>query len=413
LPTAGAAPRSGAVVNGLSGAAITEDRNRRSRRSASDADDRPEAVRAAAEPARSPSGDAHPRFTCPNFRGWSPRKEAMGTEALNQSEVDALMTAAESGDAAADSIPTQIFSRARRDSDQIDIQPYDFKRPERISKDQMRALEMLHETFARNFGASLSGFLRTIVEVKVVEAAQMTYSEFIASLPNPTSFNLVRCPPLEGQICLEISPLVNYPIIDRLLGGSNKELFIPQRPMTMIETRLIQKILQRATVGLQESWAGIRKIEFALGEMESNPQLVQIVPPNEVVVVIGFEVKLTSRTGPMSLCIPYNVIEPLMEDLSSQNWFAVSKNQRSKETEAQLVRNLTRAPLEVTGVLATTTITMQDLLGLSVGDIIVTETPASKPISVCVERERKFLAHLGQFKGNRALKIVGVAAKQG
>lgn len=101
-----------------------------------------------------------------------------------------------------------------------------------------------------------------------------------------------------------------------------------------------------------------------------------------------------------------------MEDLSSQNWFAVSKNQRSKETEANLVRNLTRAPLEVTGLLATTTITMQDLLGLSVGDIIVTETPATKPISVCVERERKFLANLGQFKGNRALKIVGVAAKE-
>jgi flagellar motor switch protein FliM len=329
----------------------------------------------------------------------------MGNEVLNQSEVDALMSATESGGAAPESIPTQIFSRARRDNDQIDIQPYDFKRPERISKDQMRALEMLHETFARNFGASLSGFLRTIVEVKVVEAAQMTYSEFISSLPNPTSFNLVRCPPLEGQICLEISPLVNYPIIDRLLGGSNKELFIPQRPMTLIETRLIQKILQRATVGLQEAWAGIRKIEFALGDMESNPQLVQIVPPNEVVVVIGFEVKMTSRTGPMSLCIPYNVIEPLIEDLSAQSWFVTGKSKTGADTADRIAGGLSGAMVELEATLATTTMSMAELKSLEVGDMIVTHRPASSPAILGVEGRPKFFAQIGQYKGGRALKI--------
>ena len=306
-----------------------------------------------------------------------------------------------------------IFSKHNRDPETTEIKIYDFKRPERVSKDQMRALQTLHEAFARNFGASLSGFLRTIVEVKVATCEQMTYAEFTSGLPNPTSFNLVAAEGLEGQMCLEVSPLIIYPIIDRLLGGSSNELFIPQRPMTLIETRLINNVTTRGLAALSEAWAKIREMQFQVSASESNPQLVQIVPPNEVVVVIAFELKLGNRAGTMNLCIPYNVIEPLMEDLSSQNWFAVSKNQRSKETEAQLVRNLTRAPLEVTGVLATTTITMQDLLGLSVGDIIVTETPASKPISVCVERERKFLAHLGQFKGNRALKIVGVAAKQG
>ena len=168
-----------------------------------------------------------------------------GTDVLNQPAIDALLNAASEPAPAVAAPPTQIFSRARRDRDKVEICPYDFKRPERISKDQMRALEMLHETFARNFGASLSGFLRTIVEVRVSNATQMTYQEFISGLPNPTSFNLVRCPPLEGQICLEVSPLVLYPIIDRLLGGSNKELFVPQRPMTLIETKLLQKILVR------------------------------------------------------------------------------------------------------------------------------------------------------------------------
>ena len=233
----------------------------------------------------------------------------------------------------------------------------------------------------------------------------MTYSEFISSLPNPTSFNLVRCPPLEGQICLEISPLVNYPIIDRLLGGSNKELFIPSRPMTLIETRLIQKILQRATVGLQEAWVGIRKIEFALGEMESNPQLVQIVPPNEVVVVIGFEVKMTNRTGPMSLCIPYNVIEPLIEDLSAQSWFVTGKSKTGADTVERIAGGFSGAMVELEATLATTSISLSELRSLEVGDMIVTHRPASSPAILGVEGRPKFFAQIGQYRGGRALKI--------
>ena len=329
----------------------------------------------------------------------------MGTEVLNQSDIDALLNAVSEPAPAAEAPPTQIFSRARRDREKIEIRPYDFKRPERISKDQMRALEMLHETFARNFGASLSGLLRSIVEVRVSHAAQMTYSEFIGSLPNPTSFNLVRCPPLDGQICLEVSPLVIYPIIDRLLGGSNKELFVPQRPMTLIETKLIQRILQRGLAALSEAWAGIRKIEFALGEMESNPQLVQIVPPNEVVVVIGFEVKLTNRAGPMTLCIPYNSIEPLIEDLSAQSWFVTGKTQGGSGTADRIAGGLSGARVELEATLATTSISLSELRQLEVGDLIVTSRPATAPAVLSVEGRPKFLAQVGQLRGNRALRV--------
>ncbi|MCE2882315.1 MAG: flagellar motor switch protein FliM [Planctomycetaceae bacterium] len=329
----------------------------------------------------------------------------MGAEVLNQSDIDALLNAVNSPEPEAEAPPTQIFSRARRDREKIEIRPYDFKRPERISKDQMRALEMLHETFARNLGASLSSSLRTIVEVRVSHATQMTYSEFIGSLPNPTSFNLVRCPPLEGQICLEVSPLVIYPIIDRLLGGSNKELFVPQRPMTLIETRLIQKILHRALTGLGEAWQSIRKIDFTLGEMESNPQLVQIVPPNEVVVVIGFEVKMTNRAGPMSLCIPYNAIEPLVEDLSAQSWFVTGKNGGESNVADRIADGLSGAKVDLEATLATTTISLGELRNLEVGDLIVTSRPAASPVALAVEGRTKFMARLGQFRGKRALQI--------
>jgi flagellar motor switch protein FliM len=334
----------------------------------------------------------------------------MGTEVLNQSDIDALLNAASAPTPVAEAPPTQIFSRSRRDRDKIEIEKYDFKRPERISKDQMRALQMLHETFARNFGASLSGHLRTIVEVTIRDASQKTYSEFVAESENPTSFNLIRCPPLEGQICLELSPLVIFPIIDRLLGGSNKDLFVPRRPMTLIETRLIQRILHRAMAALTEAWQGIRRIEFALGEMESNAQLVQIVPPNEVVVVVEFEVKLMNRGGRMRLCIPYNSIEPLVEDLSAQSWFVSGKSSAESGAAERIASGLSGARVELEATLATTSISISELRGLEVGDLIVTQRPASAPAVLGVEGRPKFLAELGQLRGNRALRVVRAVA---
>jgi len=329
---------------------------------------------------------------------------------LAQNEVDALLAAVETGEVQEERRESPIFSRKRRDPQTVEVKSYDFKRPERVSKDQMRALQTLHEAFARNFGASLSGFLRTIVEVKVATCEQMTYSEFTSGLPNPTSFNLVDADGLEGQMCLEVSPLIIYPIIDRLLGGTSQDLFIPQRAMTLIETRLIGNVIKRGLTALREAWAGIKSLEFNVGSTESNPQLVQIVPPNEVVVVIGFELKMSNRAGTMNLCIPYNVIEPVMEELSSQSWFAAAKHQKSKEVELQIKKSLARAPLQVTGMLAETTITLKELLHLSVGDIILTEKPAAMPVVICVEGERKFLAQLGQHKGARALKVVRPAS---
>jgi flagellar motor switch protein FliM len=328
-------------------------------------------------------------------------------DVLDQSAVDALLAAAGSGEAEERGPAPKIFSRTARDPESTEIRGYDFKRPERVSKDQMRALQTLHESFARNFGASLSGFLRTIVEVKIASCEQMTFSEFTSGLPNPTSFNLISAEGLEGQMCLEISPLIIYPIIDRLLGGTTQDLFIPQRPMTLIESRLIGNVTKRGMTALSEAWSGVRPMSFSVSSTESNPQLVQIVAPNEVVIVIGFELKLTSRAGTMNLCIPYNVIEPVMEQLSSQSWFNSAKHIKSKESTDRMTDNLSRAPLAVHGLLAQTTITVKELLELAPGDVIVTEKPSADPAVLCVEGEEKFVAHLGQYKGKRALKVVG------
>lgn len=329
---------------------------------------------------------------------------------LDQGEIDALLAAVDSGEfvgeGRARGSDVVIFSRRRKPQESVEVREYDFKRPERVSKDQMRALHTLHEAFARNFGAALSGFLRMIVEVKVASCEQITYGEFVAALPNPTSFHLVEAEPLQGRICLELSPLIIFPIIDRLLGGNNEELFVPARPLTMIETRLVSKITDRATTAMCESWEDIAHLNFRVVETESNPQLVQIVPPNEVAVVIGFEIRLANRAGTMNLCIPYKVIEPVMDKLSSQSWFAASRGLSQDGFDDQISELLSNAPVEVSALLAETGMTLGDLLTLDVGDIITTDKAASDPIVLCVEGQKKMLANIGQHKGARALKII-------
>ncbi|MBN1491424.1 MAG: flagellar motor switch protein FliM [Phycisphaerae bacterium] len=326
-------------------------------------------------------------------------------DVLDQAEVDALLNAVGAGKVQESDLDD--FSTSRQVVHEV--RTYDFKRPERVSKDQMRALEAIHEGVARNFGAALSSFLRTIIEVRVATAEQLTYSEFIHSLPNPTCFNLVSAPPLEGQMCLEISPLIIYPIIDRLLGGSNAEMFIPQRPLTSIEWRLVKQITNRIMDNLSEVWSGLIDVNFEVAETESNPHLVQIVAPNEVVVVIGFEIKMGQRAGTMSLCIPFNVIEPFIGKLATQSWLAYQRKATDENQLQKMASRLATAHVDIRAFLAQATITVDELLQLQPGDIIKTEKPATAEVMVQVAGKSKFAGRVGQFKGARAIRVTRVA----
>lgn len=322
-------------------------------------------------------------------------------DVLDQSEIDTLLAAVESGglDAAARE------KGAGAAAPEKEVHTYDFKRPERVSKEQMRSLEGIHESFARNFGAALSGFLRTIVEIRVATAEQLTYSEFIYSLPNPTNFNLLTAQPLEGQICLELSPLIIYPIIDRLLGGTNSELFIPQRPLTVIEQRLIARITDRALISLTEAWTDLVEVKFVITEVESNPHLVQIVPPNEIVVVIGFEIKISGRAGTMSLCIPFNVIEPVMDKLVTQGWLSYQRRSTFEDKTDIIARELGVTDVDVCAYLAETTITVAELLSLQPGDIIQTTKPIEHEAILQVEGKNKFAGKIGVHRDHLAIRI--------
>jgi flagellar motor switch protein FliM len=328
----------------------------------------------------------------------------MSGDVLSQAEVESLLTAmdARESDVIADAANSRIRQRDK-------ISPYDFKRPERVGKEQMRSLQTMHEGFGRNFGASLSALLRTIVELKLTSVDQLTYSEFVFSLENPTCFNLINASPLEGQLILDINLSLLFPIIDRLLGGGIDTGTTIRRPLTEIELRLVSRITDLFCKEMKHAWENVLDVDLSIDRVESNPQLVQIVPPNEVVVLISFELSLGESRGMMNLCIPFNSIERISTRLSSNSWVSYGKKTATTENIQRISNQLSDAVVEVVVDLAETNISTSDLIGLRVGDIIATEKDVARPLVVSIEGRPKFHAQPGAFKGRKAIQIVGMA----
>ncbi|RIK77351.1 MAG: flagellar motor switch protein FliM [Planctomycetota bacterium] len=324
------------------------------------------------------------------------------SDVLSQAEVENLLSAIESGgDGRAAGAPPEAF----RIRDKVTV--YDFKRPERVGKEQMRSLQTMHEGFGRNFGAALSALLRTMVEVKLTSVDQLTYSEFVFSLENPTCFNLISAAPLEGQLILDINPSILFPVIDRLLGGSTSATPPARRPLTEIELRLVSRITNLFLKEMQHAWENVLQLELSVDRVESNPQLVQIIPANEVIVLISFELTVGEMRGMMNLCIPFNSIERVSGKLTSNNWVSYSKKSPNVESMQRIGNRIAKAPVELVVELAATRITTADMLELRVGDIIASEKDVHEPLLVYIEGKPKFYASPGKLKGRKAIQIKG------
>jgi flagellar motor switch protein FliM len=272
----------------------------------------------------------------------------------------------------------------------------------------MRALETHHEVMARNLAATLSGYLRTIVDCKLTTAEQLTYSEFVMSLPNPTCFNVLTASPLEGKLVLEIAPAIVFPILDKLLGGEPSTASVLERDMTDIESKLFAQINERILAHLRETWAPIKPLDFSIIQTESNPQLLPIVAPNEVVVLIAFELRMGEVSGMMNLCIPYPVIEPVMSTFSTvQSWYSQTrKTDEVVEAQDHLKSGLRTASLDVVGYLAETEVSLRELLELSPGQVLVTEKPVNSPLILTVAGKSKYVGSAGTYRGKKAFRIL-------
>ncbi|MBU6172753.1 MAG: flagellar motor switch protein FliM [Planctomycetes bacterium] len=330
----------------------------------------------------------------------------MSDDVLTRNDVESLLQALESGPKpGATATEVKKADTQKSTAPKVRILTYDFKRPERVGKEQMRALQSLHDGFSRNLGASLSAVLRTMVEVKLISVDQLTYSEFVYSLTIPTCFNLLKPLPLEGNWVLDISPSLLYPIIDRMLGGGVSSDSTLKRPLSDIELRLAGRVSSVFLRELQSAWQNIVELNIEVERVESNPQLVQIVPPNEVVVMVSFELSIGQVRGMINLCIPYNTIERVNSKLTSNSWLGYASARSNSETQDQLLSRLDGSNAEVIVTLARSTIKTADLFDLEVGDIITTEKDTLAPLEVEVSNRVKFLASPGSFKGRKAIQI--------
>ncbi len=320
-------------------------------------------------------------------------------EILDQDEVEALLAAIDEGEIKAPGAPAEVTQYAS----------YDFGRPERVSKDEARSLEALHMDIARNLSATFSGLLRSIVEVKLASVEEIIYSEFILSVPNPTYLNIINAKPLEGEMVLEINPSITFPILDKLLGGASEEVSVPNRPLTEIELRLMDKIITRVVGALNNEWSKIKPVEFKVVDTEYNPQLLQIIPPTETVVLVGFEITLGGFSGMLNFCIPFVSLDPFLDQLSTRRWRAYTRTKAQPEALPAIQATVKNAYLDLAAYLAETTITLRDFLELQPGDIIQTEKPTSQPATVYVQGRAKFLASPGRLRRKKAVLIVGEA----
>ena len=319
-------------------------------------------------------------------------------DVLSQSEVESLLAALEPGDKAGASKDSDYAAR---------VSIYDFKRPERVSKEQMQAFQTLHEGFSRELSAALSAMLRSICEVKLISVDQLTYSEFVFSLEDPTCFILVDSKGLDGKSILDLNPCIVFPVVDRLLGASREAQpdGSVQRPLTQIETRLATRVTDLILQALSNSWSDICDLQLKVVQIESNPQLVQIVPPNEVVVLISFEITFGESRGILNLCIPFNTIESKASKLTSTSWGSHEKRELDDAQKLNLNASLSQANVELNVEIAETQLSTGDVMNLEVGDIIMTEAPAELGAAIKISGRPMFRGMPGVYRGRKAIRI--------
>ncbi|MCX7786241.1 MAG: flagellar motor switch protein FliM [Spirochaetes bacterium] len=320
------------------------------------------------------------------------------TEVLSQDEIDQLLTAISAGDVEAEEVP--------KPAEQRKIKIYDFKRPDKFSKEQIRTVSIMHETFARLTTTSLSAQLRSLVQVHVASVDQLTYEEFIRSIPNPTTLAVINMDPLKGSAILEIDPAITFSIIDRLFGGKGESAKVT-RDLTDIEQSVMEGIIVRVLGNMREAWSQVIDLRPRLGQIETNPQFAQIVPPTEMVVLVTLETKVGDVEGMMNFCIPYLTIEPIISKLSAQYWYSSVRRGATTENLNILRERLSTVEVTVVAEVGSMQLTVREVLALSVGDVVrLPNVRATDPMVLKIGNQPKFLCKPGVVGKKLAVQII-------
>ena len=318
-------------------------------------------------------------------------------EVLSQDEIDQLLTAMSTGE-----IETESVSQTQ---EQRKIKIYDFKRPDKFSKEQIRTVSIMHETFARLTTTAMSAQLRSLVNVHVASVDQLTYEEFIRSIPNPTTLGIINMDPLKGSAVLEIDPAITFSIIDRLFGGKGEGTKV-NRDLSDIEQSVMENIIVRILGNLREAWSQVIDLRPRLGQIETNPQFAQIVPPTEMVVLVTLETKVGEVEGMMNFCIPYLTIEPIISKLSAQYMYSSVRSGGTTENLNILKERLSMIGITVSAEIGNMNLTVRDLLSLQRGDVIrLPDVRTGDPMVLKIGNREKFMCRPGVVGNKLAVQI--------
>lgn len=327
------------------------------------------------------------------------------SEVLSQAEIEALLKSlggdqAETGPSASVASRQDMAQRAAKNSEtsvrvasrlgskqEVEYEVYDFRRPDKFSKDQLRTLQMLHETFARLASSSLSAYLRAAVNIDLISLEQVPYEEYLRSI-NSSVFTIMSLPPLTGQAVMEIEFGLAFSMVDRMLGGPGKTY--NRNTLTDIERPLVRQSIERMFSALKTAWEGVVMVHPTVEGLETSAQFVQIAPPNDIVVMILFEFKMGSQRGAMSLCIPYLVLKPITTKLSAQKWFASGNRKANPETKRTLVSHVSHANVDCSIRLGKTRCSVKEFLSLREGDILRLDQRTANDLTMLVENQAKY-----------------------
>ncbi len=320
-------------------------------------------------------------------------------EVLSQNEIDSLLQALSSGEVDVQEIKEVESSNK--------IKKYDFRNPQKIAKDQLRTLEIIHENFGRLLQTFLSGYLRAPAKITILTVDQFAYSEFSNAISNPAFLSIIDFHPLNGQVLMDISTNVVYSIIDRLLGGDGSEKQ-EVRAFTEIELTLLEKMMEKVMPIIQEAWGNVVELKPRLDKIEVNPQFAQIVPPNETIALITMNIEIGSTEGMINVCIPHLVIEPILDKLSTRYWFSTAQKELSEEELIEMRKRMLDTKVLIKAELGSTMVRIRDVVNLQIGDVINLGTGINDKAKIRIGSHVKFLGDIGLSKNRMAMKITNV-----
>ncbi len=323
-------------------------------------------------------------------------------EKLSQSEIDNLLKALSSG---------ELDAEEYKNRDEVAVKVYDFRRPSKFSKEHLRTLEIIFEHYGRLLYTNLPAYLRKNVQVDIMNSEAVTFSEFANAMSNPVLIGIVNFEPLNGSIMIEMATNLGFAIVDRMLGGEGEALE-KKREFSEIEILIIERILNICVNLMREPWQNVVEIRPRLERIETNSQFAQIISPSEMVAIVTLTIRVGDVEGLMNICLPYMVLEPVMDKLNTKYWYSTMQLKDDNTYEETIENLIARASIPVKATLGKSTISVNDFVNLQKGDIIKLNGNIDEELDVYIGNIKKFKALPGSSSDKYAVRITSIIREE-